>query len=95
MAVKAGTVADFASSMAAAMENAMAQEYQNLKGEPLPSVGAEDRRMLFVAVAQGVVKHLKERAEAMEVIVNVNDGIGGTLSGTGTVDNIETGGTLY
>jgi hypothetical protein len=69
MALKAGTVADFADSMAQAMENALKIEYQALKGEPLPAMGEEDRRMLLAAIAQGVVRHLKDNADAFQISV--------------------------
>ncbi len=69
MALKAGTVADFNSSMAEAMEQALAQEYQRLKQATLPDMGEEDRRMLFVAIAQGVVRHLRDNAGAFSVAV--------------------------
>lgn len=39
---------------------------RSLHNEPLTEQGREDRRMLFVAIARGVVKHLQQ---------NVNDGL--------------------
>jgi hypothetical protein len=71
MAIKPGTVADFSNSMAAAMENALATEYQALKGEPLPDMGEEDRRMLLVAIAQGVTRHLLDNLTSIEMTVDV------------------------
>jgi hypothetical protein len=57
--LRAGTLADFANSMAAYMERAMQNEWQAVKGYALPaSIGAQDRRILFAAVAQGVLKYL-------------------------------------
>ena len=64
MPIKAGTVADFAGSMAEAMEQALAEEYHNVKGEALPGMGQDDRRMLLSAIAQGVVRHLKDNLDA-------------------------------
>ena len=69
MAMKAGTVADFAGSLAEAMEDALKAEYQAVKGEPLPDMGRDDRRMLLVAVAQGVLRYFKENADAFEISV--------------------------
>ncbi len=69
MPMKAGTVSDFAGSMAEAMENALKQEYQAVKGEPLPGLGVEDRRLLLVAIAQGVVRYLKENGDAFQISV--------------------------
>ncbi|GGX79759.1 hypothetical protein GCM10007160_03950 [Litchfieldella qijiaojingensis] len=67
MPIKAGTVNDFEDSMAEAMENALAEEYQILKGEALPDMGQEDRRMLLSAIAQGVVRYLKDNLDAFEL----------------------------
>ncbi|MGB5453265.1 MAG: hypothetical protein WBN00_14325 [Sedimenticolaceae bacterium] len=69
MPLKAGTVDDFNSSMAEAMEQALAQEYQKLKNEGLPDMGEDDRRMLFAAIAQGVVRHLKDNLTAFAISV--------------------------
>ena len=69
MPLKAGTVDDFTSSMAESMELALAQEYQKLKNEALPDMGREDRRMLFAAIAQGVVRHLKDNLMAFSIEV--------------------------
>jgi hypothetical protein len=88
MSLKAGTVGDFASSMAQAIENAMAQEYKAVKGEDMPATGQEDRRLLFAAIAQGVVKHLNDNPDAFRVSVSL-------LSGDGEVNDVQTQGTLY
>jgi hypothetical protein len=58
-------------SMAEAIENALAREYEAVKAEPFPSYGVEDRRMLFTAIAQGVIKHLTENMSAFTVSVEV------------------------
>ncbi|HHM05332.1 MAG TPA: hypothetical protein ENJ19_06265 [Gammaproteobacteria bacterium] len=72
MALKAGTLTDFDNSMAQAMEEALAVLWQEKTGQPLGSAGEEDRRLMFVAIAQGVVKHLKDNAgAAFAVSVNV------------------------
>lgn len=62
MALKPGRVDDFTNSMAAAMEDAFQDEWLDVKGTALPERGEEDRKILFSAVARGVVKHLKENA---------------------------------
>lgn len=68
MPIKAGTVNDFENSMAAAMEAALVAEYEIVKGEPMPAeMGKEDRQMLFAAIAQGVVKYLKENIDAFQI----------------------------
>lgn len=62
MALKAGTLTDFDDSMAKAMEDALAVLWQAKTGESLTAAAQEDRRLLFIAIAQGVVKHLKDNA---------------------------------
>jgi hypothetical protein len=60
--LKAGsaeTATDFADSMAAAIEDAMRQEWSRVKNESLPAMGEQDRRILFAAIAQGVLQYLK------------------------------------
>ena len=62
--LKAGTVAnpqDFANSMALYMEEAMKEEWFRVKGERLHAdIGVQDRRILFAAVAQGVLRYLED-----------------------------------
>jgi hypothetical protein len=95
MAIKAGTVADFSNSLAEAMEDALKQEYLNVKGEALSDQGLEDRRMLLVAIAQGLTRYLKSNVDAWQIsvettLINTDD-----AQGTGTVDDLATTGTLY
>ncbi len=89
MPLKAGTTSasEFASSMAAAMERALEEEYHNVKGESLPTAGRIDRRMLFAAIAQGVVRHLHDNAVSFKVAVDATTHT--------TAVTIETTGTLY
>jgi hypothetical protein len=57
--LKAGTVADFGGSMAEYIETAMKNEWRAIRKEELPErLGEADRRILFTAVAQGVLKYL-------------------------------------
>ena len=63
--LKAGTARTtigFANSMAAAIETAMQQEWLAVKGEAMPSapMGEQDRRILFAAIAQGVLNYLQQ-----------------------------------
>ena len=69
MALKAGSVADFSSSLAAAMEQAMKSEWQTVKGVALPGQGEQDRRLLFVAIAQGLFDYLKAHED--ELMTNI------------------------
>lgn len=83
MRIKAGTLADFSGSMAEAMEQALQREWAALKGWPLPELGQAERRVILSSIAQGVVRHLKERAgDTFKVDVDttqVNGGPGGPL----------------
>ena len=51
--LKGGHVADITSSMAEAMELALGQEWHAIKGDSLPLIGQDERRLLFVAIARG------------------------------------------
>jgi len=65
MALKAGRVSDFGNSLAAAMELAMQEEWQAVKGVALPGQGSEDRRLLFVAFARGLFVYLKAHEDEL------------------------------
>lgn len=54
----------FANSMAGAIEKVFEKEWLEKYGYPLPRRGREDRKIFYVAIAQGVVKHLVDNAEA-------------------------------
>jgi len=41
-----------------AMLQALGREWQQAKGAPLPAAGVEDRRLLFAAVARGLLEYL-------------------------------------
>ncbi len=94
MALKAGsknTGSDYANSMAAAMENAFIQEWPKIMGsEPLPPPD-DAMRLLFIAVAQGVVRHLVNNPTSFSV--QITDVHGNTR--TGNVNSISPTGTLY
>jgi hypothetical protein len=47
-------------SMAKAIEDAMNQLFQQIKGEPLPETGKADRRILFVAIARGILQYFTD-----------------------------------
>jgi hypothetical protein len=71
---------DFANSMADAMDSAF-RELLLLEGmTPFDvdtnSKDARDRRRLFVAIAQGVVRHLKDRGTALIVVDALNNPTG-------------------
>jgi hypothetical protein len=68
----AGTLADFNDSMAKEIEDALT----NLIG-PLPSAPEKlvnDRRALFIAIANGVINHLKNKQAAVEITFDIGSG---------------------
>ena len=66
-ALKAGSFDDLADSMTGLIDAAMQEEWRAAKGEDLPGgPGEEDRRILFAAVARGVLRYLyAHRAELL------------------------------
>jgi hypothetical protein len=63
MTLKAGSsVSDpsFKDSLAESIENALKLEWLAVKGELLPEAGKADRRILFAAIAQGLLDYLKD-----------------------------------
>ena len=70
----------FFNSMADAMDTAF---HNLLSAEPMKtfdletnSTEARDRRRLFVAIAQGIVRHLKDNAGALVIKDSLNDPVG-------------------
>jgi hypothetical protein len=57
-----------AGTLAQTIEAAMAVEHQAIKGAPIPATGAEDRRMLFNAIAIGVVIYLKAHEADLKLV---------------------------
>ena len=80
-----------ADSMAKAMDDAMANVYQTVKGKALPDKDKEDRRILFVAIAQGVLKYLSDhRNDAVDSIDLEAGGTTTTANVTALAVNITT-----
>lgn len=68
MALKPGKFADFSESMAQDMEDAMQGVWaERWPDEPFPTAGEDDRRMLFVAIAQGVLRYLSRNESELTV----------------------------
>ena len=78
MALKAGHVDDFSGSLAEAIENAMKEEWQAVKGEPMPDTDPNDRRILFVAIAQGVLGYLNAHTNDAINTIEFDTGAGTT-----------------
>ena len=65
--LRAGTLADLANSMSSYMERAMQNEWRQVKGYALPGgAGEQDRKILFAAVAQGLLKYLYDHQADVE-----------------------------
>lgn len=73
MALKAGSVADFANSLAADMEQAMRDEWLAVKNTPLPDAGEKDRRLLLVAIARGLFTFLKNHEDALALRITLRE----------------------
>jgi hypothetical protein len=76
MTLYAGTVADFENSLAEAIEQAFASELYALKGAMLPDSSAQERHMLFCAIAQGVLGYLQQHEDELTVAVDLGSGDG-------------------
>lgn len=63
-------------TLTAYLENAMQEEWLSARGEPLPAdgPGAEDRRILFAAVAKGVLRYLYDHRSDLITTRDLPDG---------------------
>lgn len=72
MALIAGTSnTDYSGSMAEAIENAFKQEWLKVMNTDKEPESNEQMKLLFVAIAQGVVKHLVDNQEAFKVDIKI------------------------
>ena len=62
-----GSLKDFSDSMAEEIEIAYNAVLAEAGKNPLPDAGRQDRRMLFLAIARGVVNHLVKKEQAISV----------------------------
>jgi hypothetical protein len=85
MALKAGNT-DFAGSMAEAMQNAFNDEIAIRKPR-----ADEQMKFLFIAVAEGLIRHLAAHPEAFNLIVTSS--MGDDVSINARVDSISSTGT--
>ena len=83
--LKAGSKTDYTASMALAMEEAFMNEWSDfMKGADAPAMN-DQMRLMFVAIAKGVISHLKTNHDAFKVTATqTSPGIY-----TGTVSTIE------
>jgi hypothetical protein len=75
-----------ASELTDEIEAAFADEWARLKAIPLPGAGAEERRMLFAAVARGVLAYLDRKDD--EIFRSIT--LGRTGGDTTTWDIVDT-----
>jgi hypothetical protein len=61
-------------SMAKAMDDAMADVYQKVKGTALPDQGKDDRRILFCAIARGLLSYLQQHENDIMTSIRINTG---------------------
>ncbi|MXV49672.1 hypothetical protein GS399_01710 [Pedobacter sp. HMF7647] len=73
MALKAGTKSDFSSSMAEAIQTAFNNHYNEIMGQP-PPPDNKQMQLLCIAVAEGVINHLKAHPEAFVIKTKFGDG---------------------
>jgi O-methyltransferase involved in polyketide biosynthesis len=78
--LKAGTSADFSGSMAEAIEQAMGKEWQAVKGTALPSDGTDDRKLLWVAIANGVLNYLKTNQNDILTSITLDSNAASTVA---------------
>ncbi len=59
--------------LTAEIEKVMAEEYAKKKGAPLPALGGEDRKLLFTAIAGGVLQYLESKQNEVMKTIKVKD----------------------
>ncbi len=91
MALKGGHVSDFDGSLAAAIEQALAEEWHTVKGQALPSDGGVERRILLVAIAQGVLRYLKAHQNDILDSITLDAGSGPVANTVSALDLEVTG----
>jgi hypothetical protein len=67
-----GQIGNFEDSMAQEIEIAYNAVLQENGKAPLPIAGADDRRMLFIAIARGVINHFQKKQHAITVALPAN-----------------------
>jgi hypothetical protein len=85
---KAPGSTSYSGSMTDAMEKAFKEEWPYVMGDADLPASDEQLNLMFRAVAQGVIRHLKQNCSSFKVTVTINVG-GSNYTGTGTVSDIE------
>lgn len=76
MPLRSGRVSSFAGGMAEAIEQAFVEELFAVKGVGLPPGDPADRRILFVAIARGVLRYLEANQNDLINTLTYQDGPG-------------------
>lgn len=87
MPLKAGTIADYDKSMAAAMEEALRANWGFAMPDTNMPISNDLLKLIFIAISQGVVNHLKENKTSFEIVGTTTDRA--RFSRGTTVTNIE------
>ena len=61
------------SELTGAMQTAFAEEWQLVKGGSPPGAGTEDRRLLFAAVARGLLQYLSDHENELLTRITFED----------------------
>ena len=77
MPLKAGRQGDLAGSMAKDTEDAFRANWGAFMGDDLavPDTNHPQMRLLFVAVAQGVIKHLKDKDRTSFIVTEFDEDV--------------------
>ncbi len=54
-------------SMAAAIEDQMKKLFEEVKKTNIPDIGKEDRKILFVAIARGILQYLNDNQNLINI----------------------------
>lgn len=91
MEYKAGTMSEYADSMAEKMRTVFEGLWREQYGHDLPAESRVDRRMLFVAIAQGIIHHMKTNAtDAFNLDVTVDQTSPASIESDGDTDAANT-----
>ena len=66
--LKPGTIDDYQGSMAKAMEDAFKAIWPGIMGTEAPKTD-KHLKMMFIAISQGIVKHLSDKVNALKISV--------------------------
>ncbi len=74
--------------LAVLMEEELRNIYPHFKGIPLPETGQEDRRMMFLAIARGLLRHLQQEEDYALTDITLGNGFTATYIVSGITLNI-------